>query len=232
MCIFVRLTLSLAVLFVFAVSARAQNNCDPLQPNPPRTMSREIVGKIDTKVDGLAKRFLSAGLTADGVYREVSNDVLKEYKNADKLFLWERTIYLLCINIIQAKISDSEKLDRIEKLMKEISQPPTEKPRTKIFDLPSFAYKDQFPAGQYSAYEENQGQPVFYSYCLDQAGRLCNRRAADHICRKFGFTGTNGWKLIEAGNRLVYFAGDQLIDLLPPRRHDLPAQIFSELACL
>jgi hypothetical protein len=118
----------LSALFVlsFCRFGIAADACDPLRPNPPRNMSEDIVGKIDTKVDGIAKRLLSLGATVEGTYKEASSDVLKEYPNADKLYLWDKIIYVFCITISASKLSDDDKLDRIEKLMDRIGKPPTD----------------------------------------------------------------------------------------------------------
>src|SRR5439155_23979398 len=80
-------------------------------------LSQEIVGKIDAKMKGLTGRLLDIGGNIDGTYKEVSTDILKDYPNADRLYLWDRTLYLYCVVIIQSRLSDGDKANRIEKLM-------------------------------------------------------------------------------------------------------------------
>jgi hypothetical protein len=111
----------LSLLVAFSSPALADAACDPLKPNPPRNMSQEITGKLDVKLEGLAKRLLNAGGNIDGAYKETSNDVLKEYPNADTLYMWERTIYFMCTSM--SGLSATEKLDRIDKLIDRIPRP-------------------------------------------------------------------------------------------------------------
>lgn len=119
-------------LVILSVSLLAYGNasaqeCDPLKPSPPRNLSEEVVGKIDAKVSGLASKLLNAGGTLEGTYRQASTDVLSEYPNADRLYLWDRTIYLYCVTINKSGLSDNEKMNRIEKLMDRLNSPPPEK---------------------------------------------------------------------------------------------------------
>ncbi|MBS0249375.1 MAG: hypothetical protein JSR61_22415 [Proteobacteria bacterium] len=131
-------TLLVAQCFEAALSEQ----CDPLRPNPPRNVSEEMIGKIDAKVDVLARRFVNVGGALDGTYKQISVDVLKDYPGADKLYLWDKTIYMFCIAIIQSKLSDREKADRIENLMRRLSEPPRDSsrmrkpdPRSSVSDL-------------------------------------------------------------------------------------------------
>jgi hypothetical protein len=116
------LILTLTLTGVFCSVCHAEINCEPLRPNPPRNISRETAGKIDLKVDTIFKKFANAGGTIDGAYIEVSDDVLKEYPNADKLYMWDRLIYLTCENIRNGRGSDAEK--QLNNLMDRIGRPP------------------------------------------------------------------------------------------------------------
>jgi hypothetical protein len=116
-----RLLTLLSLLVAFSGPALADAACDALKPNPPRNMSQEITGKLDVKLEGLAKRLLNAGGNIDGTYKDTSNDVLKEYPNADSLYVWERMIYLACASM--PGMSPAEKLDQINKLMDRIQRP-------------------------------------------------------------------------------------------------------------
>jgi hypothetical protein len=119
-----KLVVGLIILLGFGQACRAEDSCSALRPNPPRDISQEIVGKIDGRLDGLAKRLLSIGGNIDGTYREVSKDVLKDYPNADKLYIWGSTLYIYCVIISGSRMSDSEKLDRIRDLFDRANQPP------------------------------------------------------------------------------------------------------------
>ncbi len=123
-----KLTLLSAMLLAASAGASLANDCDPLRPNAPRNISQEMAGKIDAKVDGFARRILSADANVDGTYKQISSDVLKEYPNADQLYLWERTLYLFCITIEKSGLTGSEKMTRIDGLMDRLKQPPSVRP--------------------------------------------------------------------------------------------------------
>jgi hypothetical protein len=103
--------------------ALAEIDCDPLKPNPPRDLSTEATGKIDAKL----QRFISLGGSIDGSYNEASNDVLKDYPNADRLYLWDRLIYLNCQGLRELHITDAEKFDRLNQLMDRVGHLPNDK---------------------------------------------------------------------------------------------------------
>ena len=121
---------NLRILPVLFLSLIAQNalaaemNCDPLKPNVPREVTTEANGKID----GTLKRFVNLGGSLEGSYKEASKDILKEYPNADKLYLWDRLIYLNCESLRALRIDDSAKFDRLNQLMDRLGKPP-EMPR-------------------------------------------------------------------------------------------------------
>src|SRR5947209_15639921 len=98
----------LLALFVFAIVGLSQgaraDQCDPLKPTPPQNISQEIVGKFEAKVDGLARRLVTVGGNIDGTFREVTKDVLKEYPNADRLYMWARTLYLFCVTVSGSRL--------------------------------------------------------------------------------------------------------------------------------
>jgi hypothetical protein len=106
----------------------AADSCEPLKPNVPQDTSREIVGKIDAKVDGLAKRLFMVGGNIDGTVREASKDVLKDYPNADKLYVWERILYMFCMQVSTSKLSDAEKFEELRKLIDMVGKPVSMKP--------------------------------------------------------------------------------------------------------
>lgn len=133
-------TILSALLMTQYVGLALAEPCDPLRPNPPRNVSEEMIGKIDAKVDGLARRLVDARGTLDGTYKQISVDVLKDYPGADRLYLWDKTIYMFCIAIIQSKLPDREKADRIENLMGRLSQPPRDSSRVRASD--SHAYRN------------------------------------------------------------------------------------------
>jgi hypothetical protein len=119
-----RLLIAIIAISVGSHSAASADQCDPLKPTTPQNISQEVIGKFEAKVDGLAKRLVTIGGNIDGTYREITTDVLKEYPNADGLYMWGRTLYLFCVTISGSRLSDAEKLDRIERLILRSQTPP------------------------------------------------------------------------------------------------------------
>jgi hypothetical protein len=125
-----RIGLFLGSLILGSSPGLAADMCDPLKPNSPRDTSQEIVGKIDAKVEGLAKRLFAGGASIDGTVRDASNDVLKDYPNADKLYVWDRVLYMFCIQISKSSQGDAEKLEEIRKLIGLFGKPVAMRPCT------------------------------------------------------------------------------------------------------
>jgi hypothetical protein len=123
-----RIGLLLGSLILGSTPGLAADKCDPLKPNPPRNTSQEIVGKVDAKLDGLFKRLFVAGASIDGTVREASNDVLKDYPNADRLYVWDRVLYMYCTEISKSGLSDAEKLEEIRKLIGLYGKPVSMRP--------------------------------------------------------------------------------------------------------
>jgi hypothetical protein len=61
----------------------------------------------------------------------------------------------------------------------------------KLFSFPSFTYKQQYPSewpgGWGGASDGDINQPVYFAYCMDTKGTICNQQAADHLCNIFGY---------------------------------------------
>lgn len=111
-----------SALLGLASPVHGQINCEPLKPHAPKDLDMEATGKIDGKL----QRLISLGGTIDGSYKEASRDVLKEYPNADKLYLWDRLIYLNCESLRVLSIPDNQKFDKLNALMDRIGRPPAE----------------------------------------------------------------------------------------------------------
>jgi hypothetical protein len=118
-----RLQVVVTLVFLsFSVQALGQTlgiDCEPLKPVPPQDTSTEITGKLDTNISGaLLKKLADPKVAVEGTYRDVTNNVLKEFPNADQVYIKEKTLFLYCQILRDNKgISDTEKLDRVERLM-------------------------------------------------------------------------------------------------------------------
>jgi hypothetical protein len=115
-----------AVAFL-SVSPAAALDCSPLAPLPPKDTNVTFNGKIDAAVDGLFAKLASVGAKVEGRYEEVSKTVLKEFPNADKVYMWERVIFLQCQIISESNdISGQEKLKSVTELYQKFQSPPPE----------------------------------------------------------------------------------------------------------
>src|SRR5947209_3256237 len=104
----------------FSTSAFGQVNCEPLRPTPPQNITSEATGKIDATLG----RFANVYGTIEGTYREATNDVLKDYPSADRLFLWSRMLYLYCENIRRSSLTDDQKITALDNVARRIDNPP------------------------------------------------------------------------------------------------------------
>ena len=93
---------------LFSAAANAFD-CSELEPRGGADMSTEFKGKIDGKIDGLFAKLAKAGVSVDGLYKNVQTETLKNYPNADNLYLIERLIYLKCISLSASGLSDADK---------------------------------------------------------------------------------------------------------------------------
>ena len=100
-------------------AASAQIHCDPLTPAQPRDMALTVTGKID---EALLK-FVNKQGAIEGTYTEASKDILKEYPNADRLFLWSRMLYLYCENIRISSLTDEQKISALNDIARRIDSP-------------------------------------------------------------------------------------------------------------
>ena len=110
-------------LFLYVSPAMAFD-CSPLKPQPKDT-DITFTGKVDASVDGLFAKLASAGAKVEGAYHEIAKVVLTQLPNADRLYMWERVLYLQCGVLSEAKdMQSSEKLRQIGELYVKFGSPP------------------------------------------------------------------------------------------------------------
>lgn len=122
-----KISLSIAAfLFLSVISIQAYAlDCGPLRPKGGEQGSTEFKGKVEGAVKGLFSKIVGAKADIEGAYRDVTQDVLKEYPNADRLYIWERLIFMQCELLDSSKLSDKEKLDQFNQLLlKMMAGPP------------------------------------------------------------------------------------------------------------
>ncbi|MDW4497165.1 hypothetical protein R5H30_04160 [Sulfitobacter sp. D35] len=73
------------------------DECDGLKPRGGQTSEEIMSGEFGAEVEGLLRRIAGAKIKTAGEYRSTVVDTLKDYDQADVLFIVERAIYLACI---------------------------------------------------------------------------------------------------------------------------------------
>jgi hypothetical protein len=108
-----------------AITPAAAIDCADLKPLPPKNEDVSFKGKLDASVDGFFAKLASVGTKAEGTYRQVATNVLAEIPNADKLYMWERVLYLNCQLLSDAKdVSSEKKLQMVGDLYAKFGSPP------------------------------------------------------------------------------------------------------------
>ncbi|NEK17470.1 hypothetical protein [Rhizobium leguminosarum] len=101
--------------------------CADLKPAPPVNTNTSFVGKLDASLDGFFAKLAAVGTTAEGNYSTVSNNVLKEFPSADRLYMWERVLFLQCQMLSSAgDVDNRTKLQMIGDLYSKFGSPPPE----------------------------------------------------------------------------------------------------------
>ena len=78
-------------------AAKAEK-CDALAPTNAQNIDDNFKGKIEGELKGIISRLAGGAGSIDGEYRRIESDELKGYPDSDKLYVWQRIIYLACIS--------------------------------------------------------------------------------------------------------------------------------------
>jgi hypothetical protein len=84
---------SVAVMY----PARPDDKCR-LAPTNAQSVTEDFKGRAEGKIQGILSRLAGANASIDGEYRKLITDELKNYPEAEKLYVWQRIIYLACIS--------------------------------------------------------------------------------------------------------------------------------------
>ncbi|MER9163625.1 hypothetical protein [Mesorhizobium sp. M0715] len=118
--------LPLGIVAFLNVSPALALDCTGLTPQPPKDTTQSFTGKLDASVDGLFAKLASVGTKVEGTYVEVAKNVLVNFPEADKLYMWERVLFLQCQLIGDANdLSSKEKLQMVTDLYPKIDSVPT-----------------------------------------------------------------------------------------------------------
>jgi hypothetical protein len=109
--VLIAITLGLAATPALAV------DCSPLKPIPPQNTDTTFTGKLDASVGGVFAKIAKIGANVEGTYKDVAKDVLPEFPSADKLYMWERVLFLQCQLIAESTtLTDREKIQLVGEL--------------------------------------------------------------------------------------------------------------------
>jgi hypothetical protein len=95
-----RVTLAFAALVVIlsaSLPAKA-DRCDALAPTNAQDVDEQFKGKLDGEINGRLSSLIGGSASIEGLYRNVETDQLRNYPDSNKLYVWQRIIYLVCIN--------------------------------------------------------------------------------------------------------------------------------------
>jgi hypothetical protein len=92
-----RVTYVVMFLALTAFQAKA-DKCDPLAPTNAQNIDESFKGKIEGEIKGLLSNLAGGSAGIEGAYRKIETDELQHYPDSNKLYVWQRIIYLACIN--------------------------------------------------------------------------------------------------------------------------------------
>ena len=117
------------LLIVRMTPAGAADLCGRLQPLPPQNTDRSYTGKLTAAVDGWFAKLARVNGGAEGTYHDISQNVLPQFPDADRLYVWDRVIFLKCQLIMGAPdLSTRDKLLAVDQLASQFDQRPPPAP--------------------------------------------------------------------------------------------------------
>lgn len=84
-------------LLLSATHVGAEDDCSALAPSNAENIEETFKGKIEGEIKGLIGRLAGAKADIEGEYRRLREDTLSQYNDNQRLYVWQRTIYLVCI---------------------------------------------------------------------------------------------------------------------------------------
>jgi len=84
-------------LCLTAFPAKA-DKCDPLVPTTAQNVDDDFKGRMEGELKGIISRLAGGAASIDGEYRRIATDELNNYPDSDKLYVWQRIIYLACVS--------------------------------------------------------------------------------------------------------------------------------------
>lgn len=85
----------------FSISFAKENRrdmCQALEPKSGQNINESLTGRIEGEIDLFLARIAGAEIDFEGEARKFAEDTLPKYQENQKLYVWERLIYLVCID--------------------------------------------------------------------------------------------------------------------------------------
>jgi hypothetical protein len=103
----------ICALIVMPSGIWAAIDCKPLVPS--QRVNKEIEAKLEVDTSKLVQRLVGGGEVS---YRQLTQDTLKDYPEADRLVICERLIYLSCTILENSKEPFTKQIEVVDGLMR------------------------------------------------------------------------------------------------------------------
>jgi hypothetical protein len=78
--------------------ANAADKCDALAPTNAQNVDEKFKGKIEGQIQGIVAKLAGGAASIEGDFEKIETDQLNGYPDSDKLYVWQRIIYLACVS--------------------------------------------------------------------------------------------------------------------------------------
>jgi len=89
--------LGLTIFISSSGQLHALDECTGLTPKGGEDLTESFKGSIAGEIDGIVAKLAGGSANINGEYTRLENDTLKDYPEANKIFVWQSIIYLACV---------------------------------------------------------------------------------------------------------------------------------------
>lgn len=89
--------MAIGFLLLSLVPSNADEDCSALAPTNSEKIDETFKGQIEGEISGLIGRLAGAEANIEGEYKRLKEDTLNQYDDHHRLYVWQRTLYLVCI---------------------------------------------------------------------------------------------------------------------------------------
>jgi hypothetical protein len=113
-----KLTLVMLLSFCLGYTASANAvDCSPLAPTPPQDISVSVTAKFEAAIRGAFSNLVGGKTDVEGTYQKVAKDVLPQFPDGSKLYMWDRVVFLHCEMLNRSPGITAEEQARIVRLL-------------------------------------------------------------------------------------------------------------------